>query len=279
MKFCSFFIIMALFLTGCSVPHNPAPIQYNHKNTQNKTILHNDYVESLDQNAKIVHNENGDEYILPTAHPMENNKKFIYHEVQIGETIKDIAEKYEVSVDEIASCNNLYPPYELEELQIIKVKIIKKIQPDITIQKPNIISKEENIEITKQAPIFSVDYIKPVDGRIISKFGEKTDYGPNKGINISAKNGTKVLATATGSVIYASYDGTFGNLVIIKLSDKNIITSYAHLEDLVISKGASIKQGDIVGYVGSTGKVKSPQLHFAVREGKIAKDPLKYVKY
>ncbi|NDA91547.1 MAG: hypothetical protein EBY20_11775, partial [Alphaproteobacteria bacterium] len=91
--------------------------------------------------------------------------------------------------------------------------------------------------------------------------------------------GTKVVASASGKVIYADYDATFGNLVIIKLDNKNIVLSYAHLANLIVAKGASLNQGDIVGYVGHTGKVKQPQLHFAIREGKNAVDPLKFVSY
>ena len=123
------------------------------------------------------------------------------------------------------------------------------------------------------------DYIIPVNGTIITKFGDKTDHGINKGINISAKKGESVFASASGKVIYADYDATFGNLVIIKLDNKNIVLSYSHLEDLIVKKDTHLKQGDIVGYVGSTGKTKQPQLHFAVREGKTAVDPLKFVNY
>ena len=123
------------------------------------------------------------------------------------------------------------------------------------------------------------DYISPVVGTVIAKFGQKTEYGTNKGINISADEGTKVVASASGKVIYADYDATFGNLVIIKLDNKNIVLSYAHLANLIVAKGASLNQGDIVGYVGHTGKVKQPQLHFAIREGKNAVDPLKFVSY
>jgi len=63
------------------------------------------------------------------------------------------------------------------------------------------------------------------------------------------------------------------------LDNKNIVLSYSHLEDLIVKKDTHLKQGDIVGYVGSTGKTKQPQLHFAVREGKTAVDPLKFVNY
>lgn len=269
MKNCSLFIFLAFILAGCAVTHSPAPIQYHHKKATAggsedgvKTIS-NDFIESVE---KPIDRINDDDYAIPASSPFEKDKQFIYHEVQVGETIEDISLKYNQSIKDIATLNDLYAPYDLEEFQIIKIKV-QKSKPLQIIDKDPIL----------KAPV--IDYIKPLDGKIISKFGESTAYGPNKGVNIAAKVGTKILSTAEGKVIYADYDATFGNLVIIKLSNKNIVTSYAHMEDIVLSKGASIKQGDVVGYVGSTGKVKTPQLHFAIREGKTAKDPLKYVNY
>ena len=136
------------------------------------------------------------------------------------------------------------------------------------------------MEIIKAEPIaqkavvapraIKLEYIKPLDGKIITKFGEKTELGTNKGVSIAANLGTKILATAAGTVIYADYDATFGNLVIMKLNGKNIVVSYAHLQDIILTKGSSINQGDVIGYVGNTGKIKQPQLHFGIREGKIA---------
>jgi murein DD-endopeptidase MepM/ murein hydrolase activator NlpD len=123
------------------------------------------------------------------------------------------------------------------------------------------------------------EYIAPVKGKILSKFGEKTDSGVNKGIAIAAKAGTPVVATASGKVIYADYDAVFGNLVIIKLNNKNVITSYAHLEKFMINKGAQVSQGDVIGYVGNSGKASEPQLNFGIREGKVAQDPTKFINF
>jgi lipoprotein NlpD len=115
----------------------------------------------------------------------------------------------------------------------------------------------------------------PAKGKVSAEFSETT-----KGIDIAGKVGEPVLASSDGKVVYAgnSLRG-YGNLVIIKLDGKNLVTSYAHLEDIILTKGTSVKQGDVVGYVGSTGKVTEPQLNFGIREGKVAKDPAKFVTY
>jgi len=276
---CSFFILIVLFLSSCSITHSPAPIEYNHKNSSlnssgGATVpIIDDSGEIISGDSKaqkeseIITPYNDDDYAIPAQSPAEKDRKIIYHEVKVGETIEEISTQYSQSVDEIAMLNSLYPPYYLEEFQVIKIRVAKDHSDAKTTAAP----------ATKR--VRAPEFVAPLKGKLVTKFGEKTQYGTNKGINIAAKQGTKVTAAAAGKVIYADYDATFGYLVIIKLHDKNIVTSYAHLEDIILTKGAKIKQGDAVGYVGNTGKVNSPQLHFGIREGKKVKDPLQYVSY
>lgn len=291
MKNYSFYILLYLAVTtlsGCAVTKQQAPIEYHHGssnlgdskslNENTVTVVSNDgeiissrsEVEELQEVIKP--NLDDENYIVPESKPVELNYKIIEHRVKEDETIQEIAANYQQTVNEIAEINDLSPPYNLEEFQILKIRVPKDF-----IQKPIVTIKSKEIP-AKQLPE-AADYIPPVTGTVIAKFGQKTEHGTNKGINISADEGTKVVASASGKVIYADYDATFGNLVIIKLDNKNIVLSYAHLASLIVAKGATLKQGDIVGYVGHTGKVKQPQLHFAIREGKNAVDPLKFVNY
>jgi murein DD-endopeptidase MepM/ murein hydrolase activator NlpD len=69
----------------------------------------------------------------------------------------------------------------------------------------------------------------------------------------------------------------FGNLALIK-HDKGWITAYAHAEKFDIKKGMVVKKGQIIGKVGTSGNVKTPQLHFEVRKGTKASNPIKYLK-
>lgn len=278
MRNCSFFILLALILTSCQFKKEPAPIVYNHKNSSLSSSL--ETIPTLSNDEEIISKDvigekqseiigpNDSDYVIPAQSPIEQNYKIIYHEVQVGETIEEIALKYEQTVGEIAQLNSLFPPYYLDEFQIIKIKVPKD---NIKDKKP----EPEKHVLKPKTP----DFIKPVDGNVLVKFGENTPYGVNKGINIAAKGGTKIIASASGKVIYADYDATFGYLVIIKVDGQNIVISYAHMEDLIITKGKAVKQGDIIGYVGNTGKIDRPQLHFAIREGKSAKDPMKFIKF
>jgi murein DD-endopeptidase MepM/ murein hydrolase activator NlpD len=113
----------------------------------------------------------------------------------------------------------------------------------------------------------------PVDGKVISRFGPKTDGMANDGINIAATEGTPIWAAAEGEVVYVGKDiEGYGNLMIVRHAD-GWMSSYAHAKEFLLNKGDQVKQGDLLGYVGTTGSVKTPQLHFSLREGKIPIDP------
>ena len=286
-----FLIVISLLLCSCTVPKNPAPIEYNHYDAfpnanTNPLVRDADEVISnvdatTDKNT-FSDDENDEDFVIPAPiSSSRSNKKIIYHEVKVGETIEEVAAQYQQSVEVIAALNNLVSPYYLDEFQILKINAISNSSVSGYSDDKNPPALDLSDETPKpfKEKVIKFDYIAPVEGKVISKFGDKTDSGINKGVSIAAKPGTKVLATASGRVIYADYDATFGNLVIIKLDGKNIITSYAHLQEIMLDKGATINQGAVIGYVGNTGKVSQPQLHFGLREGKVAKDPALFIKF
>lgn len=118
----------------------------------------------------------------------------------------------------------------------------------------------------------------PVDSHhIISTFGPKGHGLVNDGINIAADDGEPVWASGGGEVVYVGNGlAGYGNMILIK-HPGNKTTAYAHLSRITVDKYQRVKQGDIIGYVGSTGNVRTPQLHFAVREGNRPVDPKKYL--
>ena len=86
-----------------------------------------------------------------------------------------------------------------------------------------------------------------------------------------------VKASDDGKIIYTGNEiPGYGNLILIKHS-KNWITSYAHLDEIFFKKDSSVKKGESIGSVGNSGNVKNPQLHFEIRKGKEAVDPLQYL--
>ena len=118
----------------------------------------------------------------------------------------------------------------------------------------------------------------PVRGKILSGYGAKSNGLFNDGINIRAARGATVAAAENGLVAYAGNEVKgMGNLVIIQHSD-GWMTVYAHMDSMVVKRGAAVRVGQKIGAVGQTGKVDAPQLHFEIRKGTRAYNPVNYLK-
>jgi murein DD-endopeptidase MepM/ murein hydrolase activator NlpD len=125
--------------------------------------------------------------------------------------------------------------------------------------------------------------IWPVDGRLIrSSYGERTDPFSgegafHKGVDISAPIGTGVRVTADGLVVHAAFDsGGYGRLVVVDHGN-GMQTYYAHLSAFHVHAGQEVRRGDIVGAVGTSGRVTAPHLHYEVRVGGAPVNPYFYL--
>ena len=121
-------------------------------------------------------------------------------------------------------------------------------------------------------------FIWPSRGTVVSNFGTVIDpvYGTkllNNGIDIRAKEGTGVVASHDGKVVYASRFYGYGNIVIID-HENGYHTLYAHLSTIEVMNREKIKQGEIIGRVGTSGTVSESTLHFEIRRDGRAIDPL-----
>lgn len=114
----------------------------------------------------------------------------------------------------------------------------------------------------------------PVRGRVVSAYGSQAGGTRNDGINIAAAAGSQVVAADNGTVAYAGNElKGYGNLLIVKQAN-GVMTAYAHNQKLLVARGATVKKGQPIALVGQTGSVTSPQLHFEVRKGSKAVDPM-----
>ena len=123
MKNCSFFILLIITLSSCQIQKNNVSIEYNHKNSNLSNL--NEEIPNFSNNEEIISSRKIDEtnsefiepkkqgYILSEANMDGEKYKILYHEVQVGETIEEIALKYEQTIEEIALINSLYPPFYL----------------------------------------------------------------------------------------------------------------------------------------------------------------------
>jgi murein DD-endopeptidase MepM/ murein hydrolase activator NlpD len=132
--------------------------------------------------------------------------------------------------------------------------------------------------IDQPAPRASMRFAWPVTGKIVAKFGPAGKGLHNDGINIAAPVGTQVRAADNGVVAYAGNElKGFGNLLLIKHAD-GWTTAYAHNEKLLVQRGDKVTQGQVIATVGRTGNVDTPQLHFEVRKGTQAMDPVQFLE-
>jgi murein DD-endopeptidase MepM/ murein hydrolase activator NlpD len=121
----------------------------------------------------------------------------------------------------------------------------------------------------------------PVDGRLMGAYGHRSDPFSGEGefhtgVDISAPTGTPVRATADGLVVRSEWAGGYGRLIVIDHGG-GIQTYYAHLSRFFASTGQEVRRGDVVGYVGSTGRVTAPHLHYEVRRNDTPMNPYPYL--
>lgn len=132
------------------------------------------------------------------------------------------------------------------------------------------------------------DVVGPVLGRISSGFGMRPDPFTGKmafhsGIDIAADAGTPVYAIQDGTVIYSGVKGGYGNCVIVDHYYPDVPqiprlqTLYGHNSVLAVNVGDTVKRGQVVAYIGSTGRSNGPHLHFEVRYNSMYVNPVDYL--
>ncbi|MBA4117596.1 MAG: hypothetical protein C0514_01690 [Candidatus Puniceispirillum sp.] len=125
----------------------------------------------------------------------------------------------------------------------------------------------------KPAASGAVRFSWPVTGAILKEFSQDSASKRNDGINIAAAFKTPVKAGRAGTVVYLGNDiKGFGNLILVK-HDGPWMSAYAHLDGFTVAQGARLQEGQVLGYVGKSGGVKEPQLHFEVRKNSTPVNP------
>lgn len=133
---------------------------------------------------------------------------------------------------------------------------------------------------TQEILLSATPSIMPVKGYPSDRFGMRddpftgaADFHP--GIDISAPKGAKVLATADGLVVYAGRRLGYGNMVVLQ-HKFGLSTRYAHLDRFTVKPGQRVRKGDVIGYVGSTGRATGSHLHYEVRLRNQPLNPLRF---
>ena len=215
-----------------------------------------------------------------------------------GDTLYSLSRRYSVPVNDLAVMNNLTAPFTLSVGQRLKVPDLESAPirtatgtPVATssgatqsgdvktaAQPKEKISSDPTQKLPKLTARSSSKFSWPVQGKVLSHYGAKSDGLFNDGINIAAARGTAVKAAENGVIAYAGNEVKgMGNLIIIQHSG-GWMTVCAHMDSMSVRRGAKVSVGQKIGTVGETGKVDQPQLHFEIRKGTKAYNPSSYLK-
>jgi Membrane proteins related to metalloendopeptidases len=243
--------------------------------------------------------------VSPAAPDLRNKPRPAEHVVRSGEDIYQIAAMYGLDAYVLATSNGLSPPFTVSAGQSLK---LPPTEPQYAVAQtsqtatagggdaatvgpsaqPGASQNDGSGDLAAAVPVPKAPapsdgaqeegFLWPVSGDVISAFGPKGNGLFNDGINIAAARGAPVRAAEGGVVAYAGNElRGFGNMILIKHPD-GWVTAYAHAEELIVAKGERVSKGQVIARVGSTGNVDAPQLHFEMRKGKKAVDPLRYLR-
>lgn len=134
-------------------------------------------------------------------------------------------------------------------------------------------------EIQRMAESFQKERVRPVDGDVTAPFGKygKNWTGGHHGVDFDAKIGTPIKSAAGCIVTFAGWKGVYGKCVVASNGVYEFI--YGHLSEIIVKEGDTIAAGQIIALSGNTGKSTGPHLHFEIREGGRAIDPMSWLGF
>jgi len=198
----------------------------------------------------------------------------VSHKVVRGETIYSIAKKYSAGTQGIVDFPfNVFADDETFALAVGQALIVPEGK------RPNIIPWSPTLYVAQKTPNAGAvsamgQFVWPIGGVITQRF-----VWYHKGLDIATGFGTPALAADAGRVIAAGWpdNAGYGNRVMIDHGN-GFVTLYGHLSKIYVTAGQTVKRGDQVGAEGSTGRSTGPHLHFEIRKGGVAVNPLDYLR-
>jgi len=181
----------------------------------------------------------------------------VKYTVKKGDTIKSVAKEFKGDLQEILDYNNLT---EKTTLVVGEVIVIPDGEVTHIVSSSPRVAKGVPSGSTKAASLSY--YMKPM-----AKYIKTQDIHGYNAVDMAAPVGTSVVASASGTVVISrdsGWNGGYGHYIVIKHSN-GTQTLYAHLSETIVYSGASVVQGQVIGYSGSTGNSTGPHLHFEIR--------------
>jgi len=211
---------------------------------------------------------------------LEREKQYAENISEFSEKYKQMTENYlESNMESLTASRGSNSRSFIDDASELR-EILEKLR-NINDSDDSIANKLSESEKKLQSYIETFPTLWPADGSISSPFGYRSDpiYSSERkheGIDIAAPYGADIRASATGKVIFSGTNGNYGKCIIIN-HNNGITTLYGHASSLLVKEGQTVKKGDVIAKVGSTGKSTGPHLHFEVRINGTPDDPLKYL--
>ncbi len=223
----------------------------------------------------------------------------VYHSVKRGQTLYRISRTYDIDEAYLARVNGISDPSQLsigmrlfipgadrvKHVQIVKPQTAGKNVPappkKKTAVKQPVRKKIPSAPAKPLSPDVKATQVKklqwPLRGKIVRSFSSKTKAGRGKGIEISVRSGSHVAAAEAGKVIYSG-DGVNGYAFLIILQHENdFFTVYGFNRKNLVRQGDFVSRGEQIALSGTPPSGGKPRLHFEVRKGKQAVDPILYL--
>ena len=167
---------------------------------------------------------------------------------------------------------------ESQEGQLLYAAIDRAAAPDIRLMKWNVGGRLDWVDTKGAGRQAAAAFAWPVEGRITSGFGLRVHpilrfARMHRGIDFGAGHGTPIVAASDGQVVKAGWSGGYGRQVRIAHAG-GIVTSYSHMSRTIAETGSFVRQGQLIGYVGSSGLSTGPHLHYEVYRNGTAVNPL-----
>ncbi|VAW18459.1 Phage lysin, 1,4-beta-N-acetylmuramidase or lysozyme  len=184
--------------------------------------------------------------------------------IRKGDTPARIAKKYKADVEDILDFNGIADESSLVAGEIIIIPGGKKSAPAYRSTK--------KIVRGSNAPSYSGYYIRPITGGRNSRATAKNPRGLHgyNAVDLAAPTGTTIVASASGRVVVSKnsgWNGGYGKYIVVE-HPNGTQTVYAHQSGVIVKRGQWVVQGQVIGYVGSTGRSTGPHIHFEVRGAK-----------
>lgn len=183
----------------------------------------------------------------------------VQYTIKKGDTLKSIAKKLNSDINEIMQFNDLIASSELAEGQIIMVP-----NGDLAEETPKTQPKTKTPKGTN-APFYAGYYMRPITDGVKSQ----KIHGYN-GVDLADSCGTPIMASASGDIIISrdsGWNAGYGKYAVIS-HPNSTQTLYAHMSKIIVSNGWHVTQGQIIGYMGTTGRSTGCHVHFEIRGAK-----------